>query len=212
MIYLRHKILTEGLGIGRIILRSALALSAALMIFGLFSALRATDDDDNLLKSYIGYGPTSVNHLAALLAGQLDTTLLTQYFAHENFGFFYKFPFISRISGSTDILSEAFEASFYATETAGLNGSYNWMTSFGELIGGIGILAPAYLMIFGIFLSRAWHNFITKKGIFGTLLYPWLAFGLLFSFGSNFVASNYLSILMLLTIILWLYSNLVRAR
>ena len=211
MIYLRHKIFKEKVGIGQIALRLALFISAVLMIFGLFSALRASSDDDNLLKSYIGYGPTSVNHFAALLAGQIDTTPLTQYFVQANFGFVYKFPFVIRISGSADILNEATAAIFYVTRIAGLNESYIWMTSFGEIISGIGILTPAYLMVFGFFLSRAWRSFM-KEGIFGTLLYPWLAFGLLFSFGSNFVASNFLSILMLLTIMLWFYSSLVRAR
>lgn len=66
-----------------------------------------------------------------------------------------------------------------------------------------------YLFFYGLFFARAWRGF-TAGSNSGLLLYPWFGFGVLFTFGYNFGASNFLSVLVLLSMLLYVYCGLVR--
>jgi hypothetical protein len=211
LIYLRHAVLARGARLGALVLRGLMALALVLALFGVIASLRTTGTHGAILASYLGYGPTSVNHLAALLDGRFPLGGLNQYLRLENFGFIYKFPFAPRLFDTGQALASATLASFVATGAAGLNGSYIWFTAWGEVYAGLGWLTPLYLFFYGLFFARAWRGFTTGT-ISGLLLYPWLGFNVLFTFGSNFGASQFLSVLVLLSIILYVYSGLVRVR
>lgn len=211
LIYLRHAVLVRGARIGGLMLRGLLAMAFLLFLFGLIALLRTSGTQGAVLASYLGYGPTSVNHLAALLDGRFPLGMLDQYLRQENFGFIYKFPFTARLLDTEQVYATAFQASFRATSVAGLNASYNWFTAWGEVWAGLGWLTPVYLFFYGLLFARAWRGF-TAGSISGLLLYPWLGFAVLFTFGFNFGASNFLSVLVLLSIILYVYSGLVRVR
>ncbi|MBB6186541.1 hypothetical protein [Rhodanobacter sp. MP7CTX1] len=211
VIYVRHKIVNDGIRVGWFILRTVIALALALILFGLFSVLRTGSDGHAMAQSFIGYGPASLNHLAALLEGRLDTKGLDQYLRQENFGFFYKFPFMTSLLGNADTFAEGFQSMFNRTWGSGLNGAYIWFTSFGEIAAQLNVLSIVYLLVYGYFVGRAWRGFV-KATTFGMITYPWAAFGLLSSFGYNIIAKSFLSVLLLLALLLWAYSGLVRVK
>jgi len=211
LIYLRHAVLVRGVRIGGLMLRGLVAMAFLLVLFGVIASLRTTGTHNGVLKSIIGYGPTSLNHLAALLEGRFPLGMLDQYLRQENFGFIYKFPFASRLFDTGQVLLSGFARSFSATWAAGLNGTYNWFTAWGEVYAGLGWFTPLYLFFYGLIFARAWRSF-TSGTISGMLLYPWIGFSVLFTFGYNFAARGFLSVLVLLSIILYVYSGLLRVR
>lgn len=208
VIYLRHKISEEGVKVGKIIVYAMLALAIVVIVFGVFAAMRNGGERDAIIQSFIGYGPASLNHLAALLDGRMETGSLGQYLRQENFGFFFKFPFMIRLLGQGDTFAVATQSIFTHTWSAGLNGSYIWFTSFGEIVAELHALSVFYLLTYGCLVGRAWHAF-ARGTIFGIVMYPWAAFGLLFSFGSNIFANGSLSVLLMLALVIWIYSELV---
>lgn len=211
VVYLRYKITEDETKIGKIIVYAMVALVIVVIIFGLFAAMRNGGEGDAIIQSFIGYGPASLNHLAALLDGRMGTGSLGQYLLQENFGFFFKFPFMIRLLGQADTFAAATQSIFIHTWSAGLNGSYIWFTSFGEIIAGLHALSAFYLLVYGYIVGRAWHAFV-RGTIFGIVMYPWAAFGLLFSFGSNIFANGSLSVLLVLALVMWTYSGLVHVK
>ncbi|HET7331973.1 hypothetical protein [Dyella sp.] len=211
LVYIRHKIVRDRVKAFSIVRRALLALASILALFWLFASLRNAGDKNAIVQSFVGYGPGALNHLAALLAGRLNVDALNGYLRQENFGFFYKFPFMIRLFDLTDVFISGTESMFDETWRGGLNGAYIWITSFGEIAAQLRGFAVVYLFGYGYIVARAWRSFI-RGGIFGTIMYPWAAFGVLFSFGSNFFASNFLSILMILTLILGAYGGLVNVK
>jgi len=208
LIYLRYKVMDIGMRPGTLLMRSIFFLFGIIALFGLISSFRTVGDNHALTQSYIGYGPTSINHLAAILDGQFSTENLHEYLVQENFGFIYKFPFASRLLNLTETRQIARQSSFSATWRAGLNGSFNWFTSFGEIFVGLGIIAIPYLLVYGMILGVSWKAFRAGR-MWGMVIYPWTAFGVMFCFGSNYFAGQPLSILVLLTIILYAYRCVV---
>ncbi|MBE7561654.1 hypothetical protein H7F10_01465 [Acidithiobacillus sp. HP-6] len=213
LIYLRHAVLMRGVRVSGILLRGLMIMTLLLVLFGGVAVLRSNigyHGHDALLTSFIGYGPTSINHLAGYLDGRFPSGLLKQSVLPNDFGFIYQFPFADRFFPTASLsFAQAFKLSFRVTYDAGLNGNYTWFTSWGQILAGTGWFAPLYLLLYGFFFARAWRGF-TAGGTSGMLLYPWFAFNVLFTFGANFAASNFLSILVLLSIWLYMYSGLVR--
>lgn len=211
LIYLRHAALIRGMRVRWIFIRGLMVTVLLLVLFGGVAALRnGGGSHDALLTSFIGYGPTSINHLAGYLDGRFPSDLLKQSALPSDFGFIYKFPFVDRLfPTASSIFVQAFKLSFRVTSDAGLNGSYIWFTSWGQIFAGTGLFAPLYLFIYGLLFGRTWRGF-TAGGTSGILLYPWFAFNVLFTFGFNFAASGFLSVLVLLSIGLYMYSGLVR--
>lgn len=212
LIWLRYRIIEVRMGSFALVL---MACGALIVVLGLFGAIAATRSGEGggfaLIQDYLGYGPASLNHLAALLSGRLSTDSLGHYLAQENFGFFYKFPLVAKFFNEGAVLQSAINSCFRATWAAGLNGNFIWFTSFGEIFAGLGIYGVPYLFLYGVFLGRAWLAFRSGK-FWGLILYPWAAFGVLFSFGSNYFAGQPLTILIFLAAILTFYGAIVRVR
>lgn len=203
--------LTEGVSLKRLMLPALAFGLFVIVLFGAIAAMRTNNTHGGILASFIGYGPTSMNHLAALLDGKLNSKQLQDYFDMQNFGFYYKFPFVERLYDLSSIYDSAHDAPFNTTWHAGLNGAYIWITSLGEIGFGLGGFALLYFFVYGYIVGRAWNGF--KSGTnFGSIMYPWAAFCILFAFGSNYFAGRNLSVMMITCGLLWVYSGMLRPR
>lgn len=203
--------LAEGEKVRKLILPALGFAVLVLILFGLIAAMRNRSAHSGVLGSFVGYGPTSMNHLAAMIDGRMDSRLLQDYFDTMNFGFYYKFPFLERFYDLNGLYEQAHDAPFNVTWRAGLNGSYIWITSLGEIGFGLGFFSIIYFFLYGVIVGKAWSAF-KEGGTFGSIMYPWSAFCILFAFGSNYFAGRNLSILLISCGILWLYAGLVRPR
>jgi hypothetical protein len=195
----------------RVLLQTVAFAAIVLAVFGVIASLRNGGEKAAVVRSFVGYGPASMNHLAALLDGRMSSKLLQDYFNVMNFGFIYKFPFAERIFDVTSLYEQAHDAPFDAAWRAGLNGEYIWMTSLGEIGIGLGVFAIPYFLVYGFIAGKAWSGFKVAS-TFGLVMYPWSAFCLIFTFGSNYFAGRNLSTLMISSLLLWVYSGLVRPR
>lgn len=211
LIPLAYQAQNDSLTSGRLLWRSFLAGVGALGIFAVFAFARGFDTAHALMGNLIGYGPASINHLAALLDGRFDTGALDEYLRLQNFGFIYHFPLASRLSDAAPNGLKALASAFTQSARAGLNGSYIWMTAFGELWAGIRWWTFPYLLVVGFLFSWSWHGFRQQR-TFSTVLYCWLAFGVLFYFGANYLASGYFSAIAMTALALGIYDHLVGPR
>lgn len=203
--------LSEGVPLKRLLLPAAIFGVFVLVLFGAIAAMRTKNGGGGVIGSFIGYGPTSMNHLAALMEGKMRPGLLQDYFDMQNFGFYYKFPFVERLYDLSSMYDQAHDAPFNTTWRAGLNGAYIWITSLGEIGYGLGVFALLYFVIYGYLVGRAWAGF--KSGTtFGSIMYPWAAFCILFAFGSNYFAGRNLSVMLLACGLLWMYTGSIRPR
>src|SRR6185437_12079208 len=107
--------LTEGVTLKRLMLPALAFVLFVIVLFGAIASMRTNNTHDGILTSFIGYGPTSVNHLAALLDGKLSSKQLQDYFDMQNFGFYYKFPFVERLYDLSGKYDSAHDAPFNAT-------------------------------------------------------------------------------------------------
>lgn len=156
-------------------------------IFGLFSFLRGADDFEKLAESFIGYGPASFNHLAAML----DGTLIYKYggtgvYSFNFIGFvplLHNFIDFAEIFGMPDS-STAFLAEFIDTRNSGLNPSYIWVTAFGYAFADFGYFVFFYIFALGLFIGRIWRSF-TYASAFGLVLYPFFAGTIMLWFSFN---------------------------
>jgi hypothetical protein len=208
---LKYGISNGTIRIGSLARRGALAAVSIVLIFGLIASMRTGGRQGEMTASFIGYGPASLNHLAAIIDGRFDTRLMDAYLRLENFGFLYKFPFAIRLMANAQVYTDAYVTSFNSTWRAGLNGAYIWFTSYGEIAAGLGVLAAPYLFVYGFVVGRAWKGFC-RNTITGKIIYPWAVFSLLFTFGYNYFAGRNLSIFLVLILLLWVYSGFVRPR
>lgn len=207
LIYLGHIAMRGRLPVRRLLWLALLCASGVLGIFIVFAIARGFDTIPALVGNLVGYGPGSVNHLAALLDGRFDTAALATYLKLQNFGFIYHFPLITRLTGEHPGDLGALSSAFSESARAGLNGSYIWMTAFGEIWAGLRWWAYPYLMIVGLLFGWCWRGFRQQR-TFGTLLYGWVAFGVLFYFGSNYLASGYLANFALTSMALSIYERI----
>ena len=210
LLRLRYALLS-GARIRRLVVQATLFATLILGIFGAVAFLRSSGHQGSVFVTFIGYGPATVNHLAALIDGRMSMTLLQPYFDVMNFGFAYRFPFVERFCDLNDLYQKALDGPFEAAWRAGLNGNFMWLTSLGEIGFGLKIFAVPYLLFYGYLVGRSWKGFISAT-TFGVIFYPWSAFCILFAFGFNYFSSRNLAALGISWFLLWVYSGLVRPR
>jgi hypothetical protein len=212
IITLRHQSEASRMKFMGLVGRSLFFAVTIITIFLIFSYIRGNTEKDSILMNVIGYGPASLNHLAALLDGKINAESLKDTLLVSNFGFIFKFPFLTHVfSNLTSMYEDARNSWFAVTWASGLNGAYIWITLFGDVYAGLNFVAVPYLIVYGFVFGRAWRGFSGGK-TFGIMIYPWAAFNILFAFGSNFFASNFLSILIILSLILWCYGSIIKPR
>jgi hypothetical protein len=187
---------------------AAFALVSMLALVGTFlllSFLRGSLVVNSLMGSLLGYTIVSYNRMAALLLGAM-------HYNYEGKGV-YLVPFLSGSAGLNRIIPfndifgwptarELWRTEFASVAQSGLNPSYIWSSIFGYLYSDIGWFTPFYMFFYGLFCCYFWIKFKTGKAI-GLVVYPWVAFGIMFWLGVNFVPYdrllNYIEIGLLLT-------------
>jgi hypothetical protein len=187
---------------------AAFALASMLVLVGAFlllSFLRGSLVISSLMGSLLGYTIVSYNRMAALLLGAM-------HYNYEGKGV-YLVPFLSGSAGLNKLIPfndmfgwptarELWRTEFSSVAQSGLNSSYIWSSIFGYLYSDLGWFTPFYMAIYGLFCSYFWIKFKAGKSI-GLVVYPWVAFGILFWVGVNFIPYdrllNYIEIGLLLT-------------
>jgi hypothetical protein len=139
---------------------------------------------DAFLSSILGYTIVSYNRMAALIVGALHYT-------YEGKGA-YVVAFLlqnDRLSGIRDRMGlppayGLWLSEFPSLSASGLNDSYNWSSVFGYLFSDLGWWTPVYMFAAGLLAGCLWSRFRAGTTI-GIVLYPWMAFWILFWFGWN---------------------------
>ena len=170
--------------------------SAALVIglFMLMSMLRGVTTLDLALTGLLGYTIVSYNRLAALVLGVMQY----QYGGR----FAYLFPYLLDANKLDSIFgfqkmfgwpngAELWRSEFTSTMSAGLNPAFIWSGAFGYVFSDLRWLTPLYVMFVGAFAGYFWRKF-TEGRTMGLVLYPWVAFCVLFWLGWNTLFVNYI--------------------
>jgi hypothetical protein len=180
---------------GRLTLKSAAlrAIGGACLLTGLFvgfSYLRGFRGFQGHATTFMGYTITSYNRLTALVHGIM----------HYQFGGRGAYLFqcltmakISSLLGLGNFMpdgSALWESEFGSTLSAGLNPMYIWSGTFGYLYSDLGWGALVYLFGVGALAGWAWSRFHMGT-ILGRVLYPWIAFWVLFWLGWNVLFAVY---------------------
>ena len=205
LIYVKHYVAKDSFRSSKLLLLGILGVVVMLGFFAVASRFRGANSSGAVVKSAIGYGPASMNRCAAVLDGSLDNSNLSDYLFEQNFGFIENFPFISRLRSNSYFAGQKTQQSIYdAIASANLNEKYIWLTSYGEIFLQFGSYYFLYVFAYGFLVGRFWRAFKRSKRL-GIVLYPWAAFNVMYIFGSNFFASRYLSILLMLVAALVVY-------
>jgi hypothetical protein len=191
------------------------SMLAIVATFLLLSFLRGSLLVGSLMTSLLGYTIVSYNRMAAMLMGAM-------HYGYEGSGV-YLVPLLSGSEGFNKLIPvkdifdwpgarELWHTEFASVAQSGLNGSYIWSSIFGYLYSDIGWLTPFYMFFYGLFCCYFWIKFKTGKAL-GLVVYPWVAFGILFWIGTNLLPYdrllNYIEMGLLLT---WYDSSWIRVR
>lgn len=101
------------------------------------------------------------------------------------------------------------QSEFDATAAAGLDNRLIWSGAFGYVFADLGWFSPIYMFVYGIASGAAWKA-MARGSVFGLLTYPWIAFCILFWFGTNNIVENKVLVLILAAAILSVYEKTVR--
>jgi hypothetical protein len=174
----------------------AIGLAFAVGVVALFLALsfvRGASAGNRLVSSFLGYTIVSYNRLTALLTGVMHY----EYGGKGQYLFAYlsesrrlnSLTGLSRAFGWPDA-SELWLSEFASTVVAGLNSRYIWSGTFGYIYADLGWLSLLYLFANGLMAGYLWAKF-KLGGTIGLVLYPWVAFCILFWLGWNPLFGGY---------------------
>lgn len=199
----------------RVVVFASFSMLAIVGTFLLLSFLRGSLLIGSLMRSLLGYTIVSYNRMAALLMGAM-------HYGYEGKGV-YLMPLLSGSEGINKIIPfkdmfgwptarELWHTEFASVAQSGLNASYIWSSIFGYLYSDIGWFTPLYMFFYGLFCCYFWIKFKTGKAL-GLVVYPWVAFGIIFWVGGNLLPYdrllNYVEMGLLLT---WYDSSWIRVR
>jgi hypothetical protein len=199
----------------RVAVFALVSVVALVGVFLLLSFLRGSLLIGSLMTSLLGYTIVSYNRMTALIMGAM-------HYGYEGSGV-YLVPLLSNSEGLNKLIPfkdtfdwpsarELWRTEFASVAQSGLNGSYIWSSIFGYLYSDIGWLTPFYMFLYGLFCCYFWIKFKTGKAL-GLVIYPWVAFGILFWIGVNLLSYdrllNYIEMGLLLT---WYDSSWIRVR
>jgi hypothetical protein len=182
--YLYSKTRGQNVKIVRLALIGGVAASGGTIFFLAFSFLRGALTGKLLLTSLIGYTVASYNRLAALVGG-------TMHYSYEGQGV-YMFRILLQYGRFSDLQKHfgwpttmgLWQSEFSGVMSAGLAPGFNWSSTFGYLFSDLGWLSCAYMLASGMLAGYVWARFQAGKAL-STILYPWIAFWILFWFGWN---------------------------
>jgi hypothetical protein len=163
-----------------------LCLAGGTLFFLLVEMLRGGSADD-LAGVFIGYTLAPYNRLAALLHGQLHLEYARRGLYFSNFlsfnHTFNRFIPFARTMNFPEYFNW-WRSVFASVERAGLNARLIFFGTFGEIFAEIGWFAPVYVFGYGLMYGQIWR-WMKRGNLAGILLYPYLAYCILFWFSTN---------------------------
>ncbi len=214
IIYIARKIVRRQAGT-RFALKAGLGFAVAVTaLFILISFVRGTSDPDQFLSDSVAYTTSSYNRMAALISGRLQ-------YPYAGRGI-YLFSFVgfnnmlNAVIPFREFLSwpsfyDWWQSEFQSTWRAGLNGFSIWVSAFGYVFAEMGWWAPVFVFLQGLFCGATWQA--VKSGrVAGIVLYPWVAFCILFWFGTNYLLDNKFVVLAIDAVALLVYESLMTVK
>ncbi len=207
VIYLFFKTIGPEVKLVRLALSSFLAAVAILGAFVALQIARGSARVDGVIASILGYTVVSYNRLAALMLGVM-------HYAYRGKGG-YLVAFLTENERFHTIreqmgLPNSYQlwlSEFPSVQMSGLNSAYNWASVFGYVYSDLGWWTPLYLCAAGIAAGFLWARF--RAGTtFGIVLYPWMAFWILFWFGWNLLLDARGVVLIEASVLLYVYDRL----
>ncbi len=182
------------------VLKATAAFGAAIAcLFILFSFVRGASDSERWVADVVGYSIASYNRLAALLAGRL-------HYPYQGrgvflFGFVGFNNMLNAVIPFRELLSwpsfyDAWQSEFQCVARSGLSESAIWASAFGYIFADLGWWSPIFVFFQGLLCGAIWRA-IKKGQILGIVLYPWVAFCILFWLGTNYLLDNKFVVLLL---------------
>lgn len=208
--YMVFKLRSKRVRLSRYFMFVCVTTFCVVTVFVLFSWLRGSDSQSELANTALGYSIASYDRLAGILDGRIN-------YPYGGTGtyvirFLSNIPLLNRWTdfgmpdGATVLRTE-----FVAVSASGLHGGYNWGSAFGYVYADVGWAAPLYFMLDGALSMWAWRRLKAGRAA-GVLLYPWLAFSVLFWFGSNIVVYPQLVTFAGAAVLLSFYERLAHRR
>ena len=195
-----------GIGVG--------ATIAVTLIFMAFSAIRGHTTDSEMNRSLYGYGPTSFNHLVAVLDGRLvfpEAHTGTYTFAWvSNPPFIYQFVDTQAWFGLPDA-HDVFNGEFDATRAAGLQSAYNWITGPGYYLMDWGDWYYVFMVVLGGISCILWKLALRGETA-GLILYPFMAGTILLWFGFAGFTKQQLTIYLMMIVFMGFYDRVFARR
>ncbi len=159
------------------------------LAFVSFSGLRGEVDYNKIISDILAYTVASYNRLALLINGQLD-------YAHAGKGLYIS-SFVSfnllfnDITGFSRYMDwpgylDVWRSEFDGVSRAGLNGDIIWITAPGYVYLDFGWFAFVFALFSGLMYGVFWKLWVGRY-VLGLVVYPWMAFCLLFWFGTNYI-------------------------
>jgi hypothetical protein len=194
--------------IGLAIAASGIAIAGA---FVTLQFARSAAQLDDITRKVLGYTIASYNRLAALLLGAM-------HYEYPGRGA-YLVAFVTQ-NGRLHLLREqmglpdfyqVWLSEFASVQASGLNPAYNWASIFGYLYSDLRWWAPLYFLAAGLVSGFLWSRFRAGATV-GIVLYPMIAFWILFWFGWNLLLDARTIALLETTIMLIAYDGLSLVR
>jgi hypothetical protein len=161
---------------------------------------------NGVIQTFLVYGPTAANRLAAMINGKLDPARLEGFTRSIVFSWLIGAPLVPRMLGLEAHLMGAFRSSFDAISSAGLVGAWNTLTAFGTLWCAMGWFIFGYLFLIGFVCARAWILFL-KGDLLGVLLYPHVACGLVLLWSDYFLFRGETTVIVLVWMTIVAYAR-----
>ena len=180
-IYIYHGATSENVRSLRIALLGAGSGIALVLLFLLFSFFRGANSTRSFVITLLGYSIASYNRMAAILAGVM-------HYQYAGRGV-YLFPVLVENTSLSNFMAGHFliwQSEFLSVHAAGLNKAFIWSGVFGYVYSDLGWFAPLYIFFTGLVVAWFWSLFQRGQTL-GIVIYPWLAYWILFWSGSNVI-------------------------
>lgn len=185
----RQQILSQRVRYWQVVVAIIGVPALILAIFFAFSAIRGMSGFERQMTAFMGYGPASYNRLQAVLNGQIGFV----YGGHwlYTFGFLGRVPLLHTIVPLDRILgippwSAAFLSEFKQVANSGLQGQFIWPTAFGYIFADLKWATFLYMAGLGFMIEKAWASW-NRGGVFGLVMYPYMAATVLLWGSSNLI-------------------------
>jgi oligosaccharide repeat unit polymerase len=206
IITIYNKYNNSNFNVFKLIRYSIVFLTIVILLFLLISTIRDSYRTNFALSNnFAGYTLASYNRLAAIVSGNLIMP-------NSGSGFYIlkSFWYPSLIRRIFDVYqlglslglnlpdspTSNFLQTFNSVQLAGLQPGYNWPTTFGEVFSDLGWFSFVYFFIYGAVSWRVFLSFLNHK-TWAIILYPYIAFCILFWFGTNQIVDSKISIIII---------------